>query len=98
MRNIVGVCASSFDMHIELDDLLIVQISYCANALAHTSAVMALVAGFFLRPLTLTFINFYSPLTYRPYITCWKDLNPKKRCTKNQEASSILKVIFALSK
>ena len=55
-------------------------------------------ADFFLRPPTLTASNFEAlwPTDFR--LTAIKDLNLLKKRTKNQEAGSILKVSFALSK
>ena len=55
-------------------------------------------ADFFLRPPTLTASNFaaLSPKDFK--FSALKDLNLLKKHTKNQEASSILRVVFALSK
>ena len=55
-------------------------------------------ADFFLRPSTLTVSNFAALWPNNSKFLAKKDLNLLKRYTKNQEASSILKVDFALSK
>ena len=55
-------------------------------------------ADFFLRPPTLTASNFEELWPTDPIFTALKDLNLLKKYTKNQEASSILRVDFALSK
>jgi len=55
-------------------------------------------ADFFLRPPTLTASNFDALWPTDPIFTVFKDLNPFKRYFKYQEAGSILRVIFALSK
>ena len=55
-------------------------------------------ADFLLRPPTLTASNFKALWPTDPIFTAFKDLNLSKKCTKNQEAGSILRVIFALSK
>ena len=55
-------------------------------------------AGFFLRPPTLTASNFAALWPTDSKFSAIKDLNFLKRYTKNQEAGSILKVDFALSK
>ena len=54
-------------------------------------------ADFFLRPSTLTASNFDALWPKDPIFTVLKDLNLLKRYFKNQEAGSILRVIFALS-
>ena len=68
------------------------------NALAHKSAGMAKVADFFLRPATLTASNFEALRFTDPKFSAFKHLNLLKKHTKNQEPSSILRVVFALSK
>ena len=55
-------------------------------------------ADFFLRPPTLTASNFAALWPTDPKFLAIKDLNLFKKCIKNQEASSILKVVFAFSK
>ena len=55
-------------------------------------------ADFFLRPPTLTACNFAALQPTDPKFLALKDLNLLKKHTKNQVASSILKVIFAFSK
>ena len=56
------------------------------------------IADFFLRTPTLTPSNFNALKSTNPIFTVLKDLILFKRYTKNQEARSILKVVFALSK
>ena len=55
-------------------------------------------ADFFLRPPTLTASNFAALWPTDPKFLALKDLNLLIKHTKNQEASSILRVVFALSK
>ena len=55
-------------------------------------------ADFFLRPPTLTACNFAALQPTDPKFLALKDLNLLKKHTKNQVASSILKVVFAFSK
>ena len=55
-------------------------------------------ADFFLRPPTLTASNFAALWPTDPKFSAIKHLNLLKKHIKNQEASSILKVVFALSK
>ena len=55
-------------------------------------------ADFFLRPPTLTVGNFEALWPKDPKFSALKDLNLLKKHTKNQEASIILRVVFALSK
>ena len=55
-------------------------------------------ADFFVRPPTLTTGNFEAIWPKDLKISAIKDLNRLKKYAKNQEASSILKVGFALSK
>ena len=55
-------------------------------------------ADFFLRPPTLTASNFAALWPADPKFLALKDLNLLKKYTKYQEASSILRVVFALSK
>ena len=55
-------------------------------------------ADFFLRPPTLTASNFAALWPTDPKFSAFKHLNLLKKHTKNQEASSILRVGFALSK
>ena len=55
-------------------------------------------ADFFVRPPTLTTGNFEAIWPKDLKISAIKDLNRLKKCAKYQEASSILKVGFALSK
>ena len=55
-------------------------------------------ADFFLRPQILTATNFAALWPTDPKFSALKDLNLFKKYTKNQEASSILRVVFALSK
>ena len=55
-------------------------------------------ADFFLRPPTLTASNFAALWPADPKFLALKNLNLLKRHTKNQVASSILKVVFAFSK
>ena len=55
-------------------------------------------ADFFLRPPTLIASNFAALWHTDPKFLPKKDLNLLKKYTKNQEASSILRVDFALSK
>ena len=55
-------------------------------------------ADFFLRPPTLKASNFAALQSTDPIFTKSKDLNPLKKHIKNQEASSILKLVFAPSK
>ena len=55
-------------------------------------------ADFFLRPPTLTAINFAALWPADSKFSALKDLNLLKKHTKNQEASSILRVVFTLSK
>ena len=55
-------------------------------------------ADFFLRPPTLTASNFAALWPTDPKFLALKDLNLLKKHTKNQVASSILKVVFAFSK
>ena len=55
-------------------------------------------ADFFLRPPTLTASSFEALWPTDSKFSAIKDLNLLKRYTKNQEAGSILKVDFALSK
>ena len=52
-------------------------------------------ADFFLRPPTLTASNFEALKSSDSIFTLIKDLNLLKKYTKNQEASSILRVGFA---
>ena len=52
----------------------------------------------FLRPPTLTASNFAALWPTDPKFSAFKHLNLLKKHTKNQEASSILRVVFALSK
>ena len=66
--------------------------------LAHNSAGMAEGADFFLRTPTLTASNFEALLSTDSTFTALKDLNVLKKYIKSQEASSILRVNFALSK
>ena len=54
-------------------------------------------ADFFLRPPTLTASNFNALWPTDPIFTVKKDLNLFKKCTKYQEAGSILNVNFSLS-
>ena len=56
------------------------------------------VADSFLRPPTLTAGNVVAHWPTDPKFSVLKDLNFLKKHTKSQEASSILKVVFALSK
>ena len=49
-------------------------------------------------PPTLIASNFLALLFTDPKFSALKDLNPLKKKIKNQEASSILRVLFALSK
>ena len=53
---------------------------------------------FFLRTPFLTAGNFKAPRPTDPKLLALKDLNLLKRYIKNQEASSILRVDFAISK
>ena len=55
-------------------------------------------ADFFLWPPTLTAGNFESLWPTDPKLSVLRDLNPFLKCYINQEASSILRVDFALSK
>ena len=55
-------------------------------------------ADFFLRPPTLTASNFAALWSTDLKSLAKKDLNFSKKFIKNQEASSILRVIFAISK
>ena len=55
-------------------------------------------ADFFLRPPTLTASNFAALWSTDPKFSAFKHLNLLKKHTKNQEASSILRVVFTLSK
>ena len=55
-------------------------------------------ADFFLRPPTLTASNFAALWPTDPKFSAFKHLNLLKKHTKNQEASSILRVVFTLSK
>ena len=68
------------------------------NTIAYTSAVMAEAVDFFLRPPTLTAINFKALKLTDPTFSAFKDLSLFKTVSKVQEANSILKVGFALSK
>ena len=56
------------------------------------------VADFFMRPPTLKASNFAALWPTDPKFLALKDLNPLKKYIKNQEASSILNVVFAFSK
>ena len=56
------------------------------------------VADFFMRPPTLTASNFAAPWSTDLKFLAFKDLNPFSRCAKFQEATSILRLSFALSK
>ena len=67
-------------------------------ALAHTSGGMAEAADFFLRTPTLTASNFEALCSTNPKFSAFKDLTLFETVSKFQEASSILKVGFALSK
>ena len=62
-------------------------------ALAHTLGGMAEAADFFWRTSTLTASNFASPM-----FSAIKDSIPFQRVSKVQEAESILRMGFALSK
>ena len=55
-------------------------------------------ADFFFRPPTLIAKNFAALSTTNPKFSAFKDLNLLKKYIKNQEAISILRVDFALSK
>ena len=55
-------------------------------------------AHFFLRSPALTASNFEALLSTNLTFTVSKVVNLLKKCTKNQEASSIWRVVFALSK
>ena len=55
-------------------------------------------ADIFLRPPTLIASNFAALWPTDPKFLTLKDLNPLKKYSKNQEASSILKVVFVISK
>ena len=55
-------------------------------------------ADFFFRPPTLIVSNFEALQSTDPKFLSFKDLNLLKKHIKNQEASSILRVVFALSK
>ena len=68
------------------------------NALTDTSSGMAEAADFFLRTPTLTASNFAALSPTDPKFSALKNLNPFSTVFKVQEAGSILKVGFALSK
>ena len=55
-------------------------------------------ADFFLRPPTLTASNFAALWPTDLKFSAFKNFKPLKKHIKNQEASNILKVVFALSK
>ena len=67
------------------------------NMLAHTLAVKAKVADFFLRPPTLTASNIEALLSKDSIFTSLKDLNLLKKYTKYQETSYNFSLGFALS-
>ena len=56
------------------------------------------VADFFMRPPTLTASNFAALWPTDLKFLAFKDLNPFSKCVKFQEATSILRLGFALSK
>ena len=56
------------------------------------------VADFFMRPPTLTASNFAALWPKDLKFSAFKDLNPFSKCVKFQEATSILRLGFALSK
>ena len=66
-------------------------------ALAHNSGGMAEAADFFLKTPNLTASNFKALSPTGPKFLALKDLNLFKIVSKFQEASSILRVGFALS-
>ena len=68
------------------------------NTLAYSLALKAKVADFFMRPPTLTASNFAALWPTDLKFLAFKDLNPFSKCVKFQEATSILRLGFALSK
>ena len=80
------------------NDLTPGQLEPGPNAIAHNSGGMAEAADFFLRTPTFTASNFKALSPTDPKFSALKDLILFSTVSKDQKASSILKVGFAMSK